>query len=393
MASSASSLPGLPVASSTTVSGPMSTTSAWNTDATSRTCERVDGSVQTFTRASSRSTAPSSCSSTTLSTRTSLFSCSVTCPTGVDAPSTTIVIRLTRSSVVGPTASDEMLNARRANSPATCVKTPGLFSTSTESVWVLMAPSPFLRVAARCSSALLCWPGGRPPGTPAGIQHCGAHGAITSLRVAARCSSALLCWPGGARRFPGTPRTPMARNPRGNSALRCSRRHHLPAGRGPLLVCAEFRPEDDVVVGLAGRHHREDALPVVHPEVDHGGHIRHGQRLVQHRIHVARPVAAQPDAAVGLGELDIVGDLGAELDVGVPLVVEQLLPLAHHAEEAVVEDQDLDRQLLDRAGGEFLRGHLEAAIAVDRDHQLAGPANLGAHRGRDGESHRAEAAG
>ena len=43
---------------------------------------------------------------------------------------------------VGPTASEEMLNARRENRPATCDSTPGLFSTSTESVCVVIR-SPF----------------------------------------------------------------------------------------------------------------------------------------------------------------------------------------------------------------------------------------------------------
>src|SRR6266566_8387191 len=347
MASSASSLAGLPVASSTSVSGPMSTTSAWKTDATSRTCERTEGSVRTFTRASSRSTAASSVSSTTLSTRMSLFSCSVTCCTGVDAPSTTIVMRLTRSSCVGPTASDEMLNARRENRPATCASTPGLFSTRTDSVWVLTAPSP---------------PCGWRPAAP--------------------------CWPGGT-----TPRSPPQPRWRAGIAREDSSRDHLSASCGLLLVCAEFGAEHDVVVGPACGHHREDAFPVVHPEVDHGGHVRHGKCLVQHGVHVVGPLAAQPGAAVGLGELDVVRDGGAELDVGVALVVEQLLPLAHHAEEAVVEDQDLDRQLLDRAGREFLRGHLEAAVTVDRYDKLTRPADLGAHRGRHGESHRAQAAG
>src|SRR5215813_9064060 len=78
--------------------------------------------------------------------------------------------------------------------------------------------------------------------------------------------------------------------------------------------------------------------------------------------------------------------------LGVALVVEQLLPLPDHAEEAVVEDQHLDRQALDRAGSELLRGHLEAAVAVDRHDQLTWPANLGAHGGGYGEAHRSCAA-
>src|SRR5690606_5378973 len=44
-------------------------------------------------------------------------------------------MRLNRSSSVGATASEKMLNPRRANRLATRASTPALFSTSTTSVW------------------------------------------------------------------------------------------------------------------------------------------------------------------------------------------------------------------------------------------------------------------
>src|SRR5580698_3235224 len=179
----------------------MSTTLAPKTPATSSSWPRSAGSALTLISASSRSTAVPSCSSTTFSTRTSLSSWVLTCSTGVDAPSTTMVIRLTRSSWVGPTASDEMLKARRENRPATCDSTPGLFSTRTDRVCVLIG---------------------------------------SSLHFAAR--------------------------------------------RRQLLVLGELRAQDDVVVGLAGRHHREDALPVVRAEVDDHGHLARRQGLVEHRV-------------------------------------------------------------------------------------------------------------
>src|SRR6266550_7068365 len=71
-------------------------------------------------------------------TFTSLFSCLVTCSSGRSSTFTTIVIRDTSRCSVGPTASDSMLNPRRLNSPATRASTPGLFSTSTDSVCLLM---------------------------------------------------------------------------------------------------------------------------------------------------------------------------------------------------------------------------------------------------------------
>ena len=52
---------------------------------------------------------------------------------------TTIVIRETSGCSVGPTASDSMLKPRRLNSPATRASTPGLFSTSTDRVCLVMS--------------------------------------------------------------------------------------------------------------------------------------------------------------------------------------------------------------------------------------------------------------
>ena len=54
-----------------------------------------------------------------------------------------MVIRETPACSVGPTASDAMLNPRRENSPETRASTPGLSSTSTESVcFSIIAPPP-----------------------------------------------------------------------------------------------------------------------------------------------------------------------------------------------------------------------------------------------------------
>ncbi|CAM5513511.1 hypothetical protein SANTM175S_00990 [Streptomyces antimycoticus] len=79
--------------------------------------------------------------------------------------------------------------------------------------------------------------------------------------------------------------------------------------------------------------------------------------------------------------------------VGVPLVVEEGLPLADHPERAVVDDGDLDRDVVQGAGGELLIGHLEAAVAVDRPHRAVGHARLGAHGGGHRVAHGPGAAG
>ncbi len=98
--------------------------------------------ARTFASISSRSTAvPESCSRI-LITLISLFSCFVTCSSGLDSTFTTIVIRESPSVSVGPTASESMLNPRAENRPATRVRTPGLSSTRTESVCRLMRSVP-----------------------------------------------------------------------------------------------------------------------------------------------------------------------------------------------------------------------------------------------------------
>src|SRR5690606_22290539 len=137
--SNASSLSAVPVASIVSVSGDTSTTRARNSRTVSSTCDRTGRSARTLTSSSSRCTATSGSSSTTLSTLTSLLSCLVTCSSGRSAALTTMVIREIPRCSVSPTASESMLKPRRENSPATRASTPGLFSTSTDSVCLLIA--------------------------------------------------------------------------------------------------------------------------------------------------------------------------------------------------------------------------------------------------------------
>src|SRR5699024_2345643 len=83
-------------------------------------------------------------SSTLVMTLTSLSGCAVPCATASPSAATAAVMRERASTFDGPTASDSMLNARRAKRPATRVRTPGTSWTSTERVWrcmlVLLVP-------------------------------------------------------------------------------------------------------------------------------------------------------------------------------------------------------------------------------------------------------------
>src|SRR6185437_3394838 len=97
---------------------------------------RLVSSARTLTSNSSRCTAWSGSNSTILSTLTSLFNCLVTCSSALPCTDTRMVIRDISGCSVGPTANDSMLKPRRLNSPDTRASTPGLFSTSTDRVWI-----------------------------------------------------------------------------------------------------------------------------------------------------------------------------------------------------------------------------------------------------------------
>src|ERR1700677_4224491 len=319
---SASSFSRSPVASTVMTSSATSTTRARNRLTVSSTRDLLSASALTLTRISSRCTVAPGSSSTIFSTLMSLFSCLVTCSSGCSSQLTTIVMREISSCSVGPTASESMLKLRRENSPAIRTRTPGLFSTSTDSVWYVT----------------LCLP--------------------------------LAC----ARSF-----------------LRTS-----PVGR-------EAARELDVVVGRAGRDHGPDHGVLVHHEVQDHWPVVDGHGPFDHPVNLAGLLAPDALAAVRLGQLDEVRDPGAarlarlrrhvQVGVGVALVVEQRLPLPDHAEAAVVDDRDLDRDALQGAGGQLLVGHLEAPVAVDGPHRGVRAADLGAHGGGHGEAHRAQTAG
>src|SRR5271165_6593041 len=143
---SASSLSRFPVASTVITSSATSTTLARNRLTASSTRDRLSASARTLIRISSRCTVEPGSSSTIFSTLISL----VTCSSGCSSQLTAIVIREISSCSVGPTARESMLKLRRANSPAILTRTPGLFSTSTDRVClVIVAASPVGRQAAR----------------------------------------------------------------------------------------------------------------------------------------------------------------------------------------------------------------------------------------------------
>ena len=105
----------------------------------------------------------------------------------------------------------------------------------------------------------------------------------------------------------------------------------------------------------------------------------------------ARVRTVSPANAVRVGQLD---EVGADQRRGfVVALVEKLLPLAHHAQVAVVDDGDVDLDAFLHDGGQLGCGHLEAAVAGDDPDFLIRAGEFCADGCGQCESHGAQAAG
>ena len=138
-----------------------------------------------------------------------------------------------------------------------------------------------------------------------------------------------------------------------------------------------------------------------------GNHRVHELVLFNHEVHHHRPrrlhcfldraghvfLLGHPDTpdAVGFRQLHEVGvaavDGGEEV-----LVVEEVLPLPHHAQRPVVQDGVLHVDLVLNGRGQVAQRHLEPAVAGDGPHRLLRPAHLGSQRRRHFEPHGSAAA-
>ena len=110
-----------------------------------------------------------------------------------------------------------------------------------------------------------------------------------------------------------------------------------------------------------------------------------GSGRLQSRRNVFLVLHAPGRYVVGVGQLHVVGaGHGNLFEVAVE---KHLLPLANHAQVAVVEQGNLDGQLLLHGGHQFLQRHLETAVAGHRPHRGVGPAHLRAQSGGNLETH------
>ena len=143
---------------------------------------------------------------------------------------------------------------------------------------------------------------------------------------------------------------------------------------------------------LAARNHRKHILRLVGDEVEEDQPFLLRERLLERALDVARLLDLEADVAVGFGELHEVRQR-VHVRLGVAVAVEELLPLPHHAHVAVVEVHDLDRQVVLLAGRQLLDAHLDRRLAGHAGDRRVGIDHLHAHRRRQAEAHRPEAAG
>src|SRR5215213_514283 len=154
------------------------------------------------------------------------------------------------------------------------------------------------------------------------------------------------------------------------------------AGSGTVFL-------DHLVDGHARRDHGVHVGLRVDVEVEHGAPFL----LLSPPDGLLDAVALAdrtPREAIGGGESFVVWPRYGRL--GVTAVVEELLPLADHPEVAVVQDGDLYVQPELLYCGKLLDVHLDAAVAGDNPDGVFGISERHAHRRRQREAHRAEAA-
>src|ERR1035438_7962178 len=112
----------------------------------------------------------------------------------------------------------------------------------------------------------------------------------------------------------------------------------------------------------ASRNHRVYPIFLFEQEIDQESAGRQ-TRLVDGGFDVSPCADSASGDAMCLGKLDEIGtDQRRRFIVA---LVEELLPLAHHAEIAVVDDRDIDLEPFLHNRGELRSSHLEAAIAGD----------------------------
>ena len=122
---------------------------------------------------------------------------------------------------------------------------------------------------------------------------------------------------------------------------------------------------------LPAGHHGEHVLRLVGNEVHEYQSLLELECFLQRAFHIVRLFDFHADMAITLGQLDEIRQR-IHIRFSIAIAVKELLPLPHHAHVAVVQINDLERQIILLAGGQLLDAHLDAGLAGDaRDRALA----------------------
>ena len=123
---------------------------------------------------------------------------------------------------------------------------------------------------------------------------------------------------------------------------------------------------DHVGDRFSGRDHRQDELVLVDPAVDEGdptGMIG----FVEGFTELFDGLGDDTGGAEGLRQFNVVRRAIFEHRVGIALSIEEGLPLADHAEDLVVHDDDGQGQFVENGGHDLVEVHTEGAVARDED--------------------------
>src|SRR5271165_1559404 len=112
----------------------------------------------------------------------------------------------------------------------------------------------------------------------------------------------------------------------------------------------------------AGGDHGIDGILLLDKEIDQERTLALARGLYRWQ-HLAACTHRDAGNAVRVGKLD---EIRTEDRRGlIVLLVEELLPLPHHAEVSVVDDGNVDVEVLLRDGGQLGGSHLKAAVSGD----------------------------
>src|SRR5215211_106416 len=156
-------------------------------------------------------------------------------------------------------------------------------------------------------------------------------------------------------------------------------------------VLASIASAHHVPCGGAGRDHREAVLVLGYVDVEQ--HRAVGLERGAHGVANLRLVLAlHAGPAERLGKLWPIGAV-AHLNRRVALLPEELLPLADHAEVAVVHQEDLHRDVVMGGRRHLLAGHDQRAVAREADDRVVGLGDLGADGRGEPEAHGPQTSG